>query len=88
MAQPSDTAILKLRSAKQDRQEDALKMSCVSLAINREELAIMGVVLPGEESFKCAAEGISSNMFEGVQSTRREIEIIRDYVLANCRSRS
>ncbi len=56
-------------------------MPYAPIAINREELTIMGVAFPDPETFEAAADAIGSNMFEGFQPTRRGVEIIRDYCL-------
>ena len=56
-------------------------MPYVPIAIDRENLTIMGVPFPDLETLENTAEGIGSNMFEGFEPTHRGIEIIRDYCL-------
>ena len=56
-------------------------MSYLPIIVDREYLTIMGVLFPDLETLEITAEAVGSNMFEGFQPTRKEIEIIRDYCL-------
>lgn len=56
-------------------------MPYTPIPVNRKNLTIMGVKFPNIETLEIAAGSLGSNMFEGFQPTRKEIEIIRDYCL-------
>jgi len=56
-------------------------MPYAPIAINRNNLTIMGVPFPNLEILESTADAIGSNMFEGYEPTTKGIEIIRDYCL-------
>jgi hypothetical protein len=51
-----------------------------SIAIDREELTIMGVKFADLHTLESTANALGSNMFEGFQPTPKGIRIIRDYI--------
>jgi putative transcriptional regulator len=50
------------------------------IAIDRENLTIMGVKFADLKTLESTANALGSNMFEGFQPTPKGIAIIRDYV--------
>jgi hypothetical protein len=53
-------------------------MTYSPIPIDKERLTLMGVPFPDLKTLEAVASGIGSNMFEGMQPTRKKIEIIRD----------
>ena len=51
-----------------------------TIAIDRNNLTIMGVKFADLKTLESTANALGSNMFEGFIPTPRGIEIIRDYV--------
>lgn len=51
-----------------------------SIAIDREELTIMGVKFTDLPTLESTANALGSNMFEGFEPTPKGIGIIRDYI--------
>jgi len=52
-----------------------------TIEIDRKELTIMGVKFSDLKTLENTANAIGSNMFEGFRPTRKNIEIIRDYMI-------
>ena len=52
-----------------------------TIEIDRKELTIMGVKFSDLKTLENTANAIGSNMFEGFRPTRKNIEIIRDYMM-------
>jgi putative transcriptional regulator len=50
------------------------------IAINRENLTIMGVPFPDMETLEKTARALGTNMFEGYEPTIKGIIIMRDYI--------
>ena len=51
------------------------------IAIDKENLSIMGVVFPDLTTLNRTANAIGSNMFEGFEPTASLVVLIRDYVM-------
>lgn len=56
-------------------------MTYIPIEVNRNNLTIMGVPFPDLKTLENIGQSIGSNMFEGFQPTKKDIEIIRDYCL-------
>jgi putative transcriptional regulator len=56
-------------------------MAYKPLKVDRENLTIMGVKFPDQDTLEQVSRGLGTNMFEGFEPTPNSIEIIRDYVL-------
>lgn len=52
-----------------------------AIEIDRKALTIMGVKFSDLKTLENTANAIGSNMYEGFKPTKKNIEIIRDYVL-------
>lgn len=52
-----------------------------TIEIDRKKLTIMGVKFSDLKTLENTANAIGSNMFEGFRPTRKNIEIIRDYMI-------
>ncbi len=52
-----------------------------AIDINREELTLMGVKFDNLATLENTANAIGSNMFEGFVPTKKQIELIRDYIV-------
>jgi hypothetical protein len=56
-------------------------MTYTPIEIDRNNLTIMGISFPDLETLNNIASALGSNMFEGLQPTKKEVEIIRDFCL-------
>lgn len=52
-----------------------------SIDIDRNKLTIMGVKFSDLKTLENTANAIGSNMFEGFNPTKKNIKIIRDYII-------
>jgi len=55
-------------------------MAYAPIAVDRDELTIMGVQFPDKGSLDRAASALGSNMYEGFEPTPDLIELYRDFV--------
>ncbi|GHU66173.1 hypothetical protein FACS189447_06470 [Spirochaetia bacterium] len=56
-------------------------MAYEPIQIDHQNLTLMGVSFPDEQTLTSAANAIGSNMFEGFEPTPNGVTIIRDYIL-------
>ena len=57
-----------------------LEMAYTPIAVDRDEMTIMGVPFPDRSSLDRAANALGSNMYEGFEPTPGLIELYRDLV--------
>jgi hypothetical protein len=60
---------------------EGTNMAYKPIEIDRTNLTLMGVSFPDLETLEGVAFGVGSNMFEGWQPTKEDIEIARDLAL-------
>ncbi|MEI3597805.1 MULTISPECIES: hypothetical protein [unclassified Oceanobacillus] len=60
----------------------------MKLDVNKPQLTIMGVKFNNQEEFRGALYAISSNMIEGWQPTKQDVEQVKDYLILKQKEKS
>jgi putative transcriptional regulator len=67
------------QSATDKKLKENMQMSYKPIKIDRQNLTLMGIPFPDEQTLNSAANAIGSNMFEGFEPTSQIIQFYLDW---------